>query len=167
LQPVRQLPEHLMTHPLFRAVLTISLAAFASGSAVHAEPVPTPVATTRDDAILLLVNAHRARIGKPGLQTNQLIWEQANGHSCNMASGAVSFGHDGFEARVAIIRTALGTAGSAAENVAMGHRSPEEVVSGWLSSPGHRANIESHATRTGISSVSSGSGVWYYTQVFY
>ena len=28
-----------------------------------------------------------------------------------------------------------------AENIAMGYSSPEQVMSGWMSSPGHRANI--------------------------
>jgi len=114
-----------------------------------------------------LINAHRASIGKPALQKSQVIWEQANAHSRNMASGAVPFGHDGFSARIAAIRAALGSGGSGAENVAMGYTSAAAVVSGWLSSSGHRANIEGNAARTGISAVRSGSGTWYYTQIFY
>ena len=114
-----------------------------------------------------MINAHRASIGKPALQKSQVIWEQANAHSRDMASGAVPFGHDGFSARIAAIRAALGSGGSGAENVAMGYTSAAAVVSGWLSSSGHRANIESSATRTGISAVRSGSGAWYYTQIFY
>jgi uncharacterized protein YkwD len=130
-------------------------------------PPPSPSPTAYDDEILGLINAHRAGIGKPALQRSQVIWEQAHAHSRNMASGIVAFGHDGFEARIAAIRTALGPGGSAAENVAMGYRTAAAVVSGWLSSAGHRANIESSATRTGISAVQSGSGTWYYTQIFY
>ncbi len=30
---------------------------------------------------------------------------------------------------------------SMGENIAMGHRSPEDVVNAWMNSPGHRANI--------------------------
>lgn len=41
--------------------------------------------------------------------------------------------------------TALDQAGinyrAAGENIAMGYRSPEAVVEGWMNSPGHRANI--------------------------
>ena len=130
-------------------------------------PPPPPSPTAYDDEILQLINAHRASIGKPALQKSQAIWEQANAHSRNMASGAVPFGHDGFDARIAAIRSALGPGGSAAENVATGYRSAAAVVSGWLSSAGHRANIEGNATRTGVSAVQSGGGVWYYTQIFY
>ena len=130
-------------------------------------PAPATGPTAYDDEILQLVNNHRLSIGKAALARNQVIWEQANGHSRNMASGAVPFGHEGFDARAAAIRAALGSGGSAAENVAMGYGSAAAVVNAWLGSAGHRANIEGSATRTGISAVKSSGGVWYYTQIFY
>ena len=137
-----------------------------------APPTPTPTPpitspTALDDQILALVNDHRRSIGKPALARNQVIWEQANGHSQNMASKTVPFGHDGFEARIAAIRAALGSGGYAGENVAMGFNSAEAVVNAWLGSAGHRANIEGNATRTGVSSVKSNGGTWYFTQIFY
>jgi uncharacterized protein YkwD len=137
-----------------------------------ATPAPTPPppassATAYDDEILQLINDHRRSIGKPALAKSQVIWEQANLHSQSMASKKVPFGHDGFANRIAAIRTALGSSGSAAENVAAGYGSASAVVNGWLGSAGHRANIEGNATRTGVSAVKSGDGVWYYTQIFY
>jgi len=144
-----------------------------SGAGIPTPPPPTPppappaFATAYDDQILALVNDHRRSIGKPALAMNQVIWTQANGHSRNMASGSVPFGHDGFDARVAAIRAALGSGGSAAENVAMGYTSAASVVNAWLGSAGHRANIEGNSTRTGVSAVQSSGGVWYYTQLFY
>jgi uncharacterized protein YkwD len=130
-------------------------------------PAPPSSATAYDEEILALVNDHRRSIGRSALVMNQTIWAQANGHSRNMATGAVAFGHTGFESRVATIRALLGSGGSASENVAMGYSSASAVVSGWLGSSGHRANIEGNATRTGISAVRSASGAWYYTQIFY
>jgi uncharacterized protein YkwD len=130
-------------------------------------PTPPSSATAYDEEILALVNDHRRSIGRSALVMNQTIWAQANGHSRNMATGAVGFGHTGFDSRVATIRALLGSGGSASENVAMGYSSASAVVSGWLGSPGHRANIEGNATRTGISAVRSASGTWYYTQIFY
>jgi len=130
-------------------------------------PAPTPSATAYDDEILALINGHRTSIGKPALVKNQVIWQQANGHSVGMASGTVPFGHDGFDARIATIRAALGSGGSGAENVAMGYGSAAAVVNAWLGSAGHRANIEGSSTRTGISAVKSTGGTWYYTQIFY
>ena len=131
-------------------------------------PAPTTSPTAYDDEILTLINDHRRSIGKPALAKNQVIWEQANGHSRNMASGKVPFGHDGFDARIATIRAALGSGGSAGENVAMGYNSAAAVVNAWLGSTGHRANIEGNSTRTGISAVQTEhGGTWYYTQIFY
>jgi len=145
---------------------TASLSGAGSPPATPPAP-PPPSATAYDDEILALVNDHRRSIGKPALAMNQMIWTQANGHSQNMASRTVPFGHDGFDARVAAIRAALGSGGSAAENVAMGYGSAASVVSAWLGSAGHRANIEGNSTRTGVSAVKSSDGVWYYTQLFY
>jgi uncharacterized protein YkwD len=130
-------------------------------------PAPPTSATAYDDDILRLINDHRRSIGKPALAKNQVIWEQSNGHSRNMASGRVPFGHDGFDARISTIRAALGSGGSAGENVAMGYNSAAAVVNAWLGSAGHRANIEGSSTRTGISAVQTGTGTWYYTQIFY
>ena len=53
---------------------------------------------------------------------------------------------------------------SAGENIAMGQRTPSEVVTAWMNSPGHRANIlNSSFTRIGIGYVSAGN---YWTQMF-
>jgi uncharacterized protein YkwD len=130
-------------------------------------PAPPTSATAYDDEILTLINDHRRSIGKPALAKNQVMWEQANGHSRNMASGKVPFSHDGFDARIATIRAALGSGGSGGENVAMGYNSAAAVVNAWLGSTGHRTNIEGNSTRTGVSAVKSTGGTWYYTQIFY
>jgi uncharacterized protein YkwD len=148
---------------------TVSLSGTGTPPASPPAPPPAPPtsATAYDDQILALVNGHRRSIGKAALTMNEVIWAQANNHSQEMASKAVPFGHDGFDARVAAIRAVLGSGGSAAENVAMGYGSAESVVNAWLNSAGHRANIEGNFTRTGVSAVKSSDGVWYYTQVFY
>lgn len=53
---------------------------------------------------------------------------------------------------------------SAGENIAMGQRTPSEVVNAWMNSPGHRANILNESfTRIGVGYVSSGN---YWTQMF-
>jgi uncharacterized protein YkwD len=165
-------------------LLTLSFVVPKTGGSVPTTPGPTtpgpttpgpttpipptsPSVTSYDEQILALVNNHRRSIGKPDLVMVKVIWDQAYGHSLNMATGAVAFGHTGFDARIATIRASLGSSGYGSENVAMGYTSAASVVSGWLGSSGHRANIESNATRTGISAVKSASGTWYYTQIFY
>ena len=154
-------------------VFALALVSASCGSLTKPPASPTTApsristASAYDDAILALVNAHRQRIGRAALTHSEVIWAQANRHSRNMAAGAVAFGHDGFDARSSAIFAALGSTGTVSENVATGLTSAEAVVAGWLGSPGHKANIESSATRTGISAVQSAAGVWYYTQIFY
>jgi uncharacterized protein YkwD len=130
-------------------------------------PAPSAAPSAYDDEILRLVNDYRRSIGKPALEKVSVIFQQANSHSVNMASGSIPFGHDGFDARIAAIRAAIGGNSSGGENVAMAFNSASAVFNAWLGSAGHRANIESNATRTGISAVQSKLGVWYYTQIFY
>lgn len=54
-----------------------------------------------------------------------------------------------------------------AENIAAGQRSAEEVVRGWMESPGHRANIlDGELTQIGVGHALGGSYGVYWTQVF-
>ncbi len=53
---------------------------------------------------------------------------------------------------------------TAGENIAMGYKTPEAVVNGWMNSSGHRANIlNSSFTRIGVGYVQNGN---YWTQMF-
>ena len=53
---------------------------------------------------------------------------------------------------------------SAGENIAMGQRTPSEVMTAWMNSPGHRANIlNSSYTKIGVGYVADGN---YWTQEF-
>ena len=53
---------------------------------------------------------------------------------------------------------------TAAENIAMGYKTPKAVVDGWMNSPGHRANILNASFNTiGVGYVAAGN---YWTQMF-
>ncbi len=53
---------------------------------------------------------------------------------------------------------------TAGENIAMGYRTPEEVVDGWMNSEGHRANILNGSFKEiGMGHVANGN---YWTQMF-
>ena len=53
---------------------------------------------------------------------------------------------------------------TAGENIAMGYRSPQAVVNGWMNSPGHRANILNGSfSEIGMGYVENGN---YWTQMF-
>jgi uncharacterized YkwD family protein/spore coat assembly protein SafA len=53
---------------------------------------------------------------------------------------------------------------SAAENIAMGYSTPQQVVNGWMGSPGHRANILNPSyTQIGVGYCADGN---YWSQMF-
>ncbi|MFQ3543413.1 SafA/ExsA family spore coat assembly protein [Halobacillus rhizosphaerae] len=55
----------------------------------------------------------------------------------------------------------------AAENIAAGQSTPEEVVNGWMNSAGHRRNIlDRKLTRIGVGFAKGGSYGYYWSQMF-
>ena len=89
--------------------------------------------------VVRLVNQHRSGLGLRPLATSQTLTAAADYKSLNMAAGG-PFDHNDVVQRV----QACGYPAQAAigENIAAGQRTAQEVMAGWLRSPGHRANIE-------------------------
>jgi uncharacterized protein YkwD len=116
--------------------------------------------------ILAKVNQHRRLKGLAPLRMNPVISSEAAKHSQQMASGKTSFGHAGFDSRIQRISGQLGAVKRSAENVASGSSTADEVVRGWLNSPGHRQNIEGDFNLTGIGLARNRKGVLYFTQLF-
>lgn len=110
-----------------------------------------PVSAAAGKVILDAVNAARATPrscgeqdfpAAPAISWNDALGEAALAHSRDMAKQRY-FSHQGKDGR-AVAERAL-QAGyrwrRIGENIAAGQESPDEVVAGWLSSPGHCANI--------------------------
>jgi uncharacterized YkwD family protein len=56
---------------------------------------------------------------------------------------------------------------AAGENIAMGQRSAQEVMTAWMNSPGHRANILNPSyTVIGVGAAKTSSGTLYWVQEF-
>ncbi|RKD33462.1 SafA/ExsA family spore coat assembly protein [Thermohalobacter berrensis] len=56
---------------------------------------------------------------------------------------------------------------AAGENIAMGQRTPEEVMNAWMNSPGHRSNILSSSfDQIGVGVAKDKYGRYYWTQMF-
>ncbi|WP_434796746.1 CAP domain-containing protein [Terrisporobacter vanillatitrophus] len=56
---------------------------------------------------------------------------------------------------------------TAGENIAMGQKTPAEVVNAWMNSQGHRENIlNSNFTDIGVGVAKSSNGTLYWTQMF-
>lgn len=55
----------------------------------------------------------------------------------------------------------------ASENIAYGYSSGNAVVTAWMKSPGHRANLLRKSSRyIGVGAVKDSDGVWWVAQVF-
>ena len=55
----------------------------------------------------------------------------------------------------------------AGENIAWGQKTPEEVVSAWMNSPSHRANImNANYGRIGVGHLTNARGTSYWVQLF-
>ncbi|MFF5445597.1 CAP domain-containing protein [Streptomyces sp. NPDC012888] len=122
----------------------------ASAPSVPSAPVtapkptsPAPTTASGPTArVVALVNVERAKAGCPALTVNAKLTAAAQGHSKDMAAhGNMSHtGSDGSDPGTRITRAgyAWSTYG---ENVAYGYGTPEQVMAGWMNSPGHRRNI--------------------------
>jgi uncharacterized protein YkwD len=110
-----------------------------------------------------LINLHRSGIGLEPLEWNDVIAEQCRDHCIDMAN-AHTINHDGFNDRINKIGETISW-NWAGENVAFDYGA-QFVVESWLSSPGHKANIESNSNLTGVGVAFDEDSVMYFTQIF-
>ncbi len=133
-----------------------------------AEPVQTtPDASISaiEQAVLDLTNAERQKAGLQPLQADRNLMNSARQKSTDMASNNY-FSHTSptYGSPFDQMKANGVTYKSAAENIAMGQRTAEEVVKGWMESPGHRQNILTPGfTHIGIGFDKNGN---YWTQQF-
>ncbi|TSE07449.1 MULTISPECIES: CAP domain-containing protein [Aquimarina] len=125
----------------------------------------TPSNTSITEEILRLVNEYRATKGLSALTSNQTADELAADHTRYMISQG-QINHDNFDARGDVLNEKENARGMA-ENVANFYPDAKSVVDAWISSDGHRKNIEGNYTHTGIAAIKDESGKYYYTQLFY
>lgn len=120
-----------------------------------------------EDEVTALTNAERAAAGCGELRTDERLREAARAHSEDMAANDY-FSHTGLDGRSPFERMRdAGYANGAAENIAMGYRTPQAVMEGWMNSEGHRANIlNCGLTAIGVGLAYDGSGRPYWTQNF-
>ena len=95
-----------------------------------------------ESEIIDLVNDERAAHGLHPLVYDHQLAAAALGHSQDMAWQDY-FSHISLDGRTPGDRISDSgySYNSYGENIAAGYRTPEDVMAGWMSSPGHRANI--------------------------
>jgi uncharacterized protein YkwD len=131
-----------------------------------ASPSPTASAPTSDAAayesrLLALVNSERA---KQALHPLTLV-SCADGFANSWAASLAQTGNFVHQSLGQIMQAC--TATSAGENIAYGNVSADAMMTMWMNSPGHRANILTGSyTGIGIGAVETSNGRWYGVQDF-
>ncbi|MEE1752769.1 CAP domain-containing protein [Streptomyces sp. SP18CS02] len=113
-------------------------------SAPSTSTKPTAPAVPADVAaqVVSLANKERAKVGCSPLAVNAKLTTAAQNHSEDMAAhnNMSHTGSDGSDPGQRITRAGY-TWRAYGENVAYGYSTPEQVMTGWMNSPGHKANI--------------------------
>ncbi|MEM1237194.1 MAG: CAP domain-containing protein [Pseudomonadota bacterium] len=117
-----------------------------------------------DDAVATEVvaatNAYRADQGRRALTIDAALTRAARAHACELVETS-RFSHDGANGSGVGDRVSASGYGwrFVAENIALGQRGAQAVVSGWIGSRGHRRNLLSRdATQIGVASVPTSRG---------
>lgn len=116
-----------------------------------------------------LTNQERAKAGlKPLKANNSVLSKMARDKSADMRDKNY-FDHQSptYGSPFDMMKKYGISFSTAGENIAAGQKTPEEVVNGWMNSPGHRANIlNANFTTIGVGYVQGGSYGSYWTQEF-
>ncbi len=115
--------------------------------------------------MLELTNQERAKNGVPALKLDVELSKVARTKSADMkAKGYFDHNSPTYGSPFDMMKQFGITYKSAGENIAMGQRTPEEVVNAWMNSEGHRKNIlNASFTHLGVGYVADGN---YWTQMF-
>lgn len=145
------------------AALALAASGLVGSAAVSGAATPTPA-----QQVLTLVNAQRAKAGCRALRVDLRLQRAALAHSVDMAKRRY-FSHTSLDGRTFVDRIrAQGYPGRRlGENIAAGYRTPSAVMTAWMKSPGHRANIlDCRYTAIGIGVTTGGPYGVYWTQDF-
>lgn len=127
-------------------------------------PTPTPVPTASDryeSDILAGTNAERTKAGVTPLTAQACVDSFAQIQARKMADESRMYHQD--------LSPILSTCGlrMVGENVAEGFPDGPAVMTGWMNSPGHKANILKPEYRLlGVGAAQNSAGRWYSAQVF-
>jgi uncharacterized YkwD family protein len=141
---------------------------------VTTKPVTTkPVTTTQttsalsayEQKVVDLTNQERSKNGLSALKVDLTLSKMGHEKSRDMsANGYFSHTSPTYGSPFDMMKKYGITYRSAGENIAMGQKTPEEVVNAWMNSAGHRANIlNPNYNYIGVGYVSQGN---YWTQEF-
>jgi uncharacterized protein YkwD len=146
----------------------------APTSPVPTSPVPGPTGAQPsgnaafEAEVVKLVNTERATAGCPAVTVDDRLTTAARAHSADMATRNY-FSHttpEGVEFATRITQAGYRWSG-AGENIAKGQRTPQEVMTSWMNSAGHKANILNCGFKNlGVGVAADATGALLWTQDF-
>jgi uncharacterized protein YkwD len=151
------------------AAPVLALAGPALAAETKARPAVAVDKVAYENEVVALTNRQRQAHGCPALRIDERLVAAARTHSVNMVQQGF-FSHTGADGSSFVVReTRAGypQRSASAENIAWGYRTPQDVVTGWMNSPGHRANIlNCGSIAVGVGLAYTGGGSAYWTQDF-
>lgn len=134
-------------------------------------PTNTTTTTTNiaslslQEQVIALVNADRAANGLPALTPTPQLMAATNARAIETGAYYSHTRPDGSSCFTIFEEYGV-QRGWAGENIAYGQRSPQEVETAWMNSPGHRANIlNEHFNHIGVGVYHNGYR-YYWVQMF-
>src|SRR5688500_2867661 len=148
------------------ACSTIVIPTTGGGTTTPSTPAPSTVAAD----MVRYTNEQRVRNGVPAFVSSPRLMEAARLHAQQMAQYQ-RMDHTIAGAQYPTLQSRLHAVqygySNAAENVAWNNQTAQSVVTGWMNSSGHRANILNPAlTELGTALARSAKGEPYWIQVF-
>lgn len=118
--------------------------------------------------VVRLVNVERAKNGLQPLKENWELSRVARYKSMDMRDkGYFSHTSPTYGSPFDMMKSFGISYSTAGENIAMGQKTPADVMKGWMNSPGHRQNILSPSyTEIGVGYAVNSKGSTYWTQMF-
>jgi uncharacterized protein YkwD len=131
----------------------------------EAAPAPAPVDSSREAAVVALVNQERASAGCGPVVADAGLASVAAAHSADMRDRDY-FDHVNLDGLDPFDRADAAGQDARAENIAWGQQDPGAVMTAWMNSSGHRENIlNCDLSRLGVGIADSGKGP-FWTQLF-
>ncbi|MEL6681695.1 MAG: CAP domain-containing protein [Pseudomonadota bacterium] len=129
-------------HRIMSLVAGIALCVFASSAVASSTCVAPQNVNQLATEIAAGVNANRRAGGQAPLRFNRRLGQAAMVHACDMLRNNF-FDHRGSDGSNSQrrVRNAGYEDCIVAENIAWGYPRAEQIVSGWMNSPGHRRNM--------------------------
>jgi uncharacterized protein YkwD len=159
----------VVTAALIAVPTMVGAPAFAAATAGTPKRAAVVDQAAYETEVVTLTNAERTAHGCPALRVDSRLTEAARAHSADMAKTRTMShtGSDGSNFVTREVRAGYPKRDAAAENVAYGYQTPQQVVTAWMNSTGHRRNILNCANAAiGVGVALTSSGTPYWTQDF-